>query len=103
MTALAGFWSFDHPKDPARACERMLAAQQVYAPAAPICRSDGSLCLGRRLRTLLSEDRCDRAQGDDDNVLVLVTYKGRESALGGYGGKSLRAAECSDARHWIRC
>jgi asparagine synthase (glutamine-hydrolysing) len=61
MTALSGFWSIRNPIDPARACERMLAAQAVYAPAAPVCARAGDIALGRRLFALLPEDRYDRA------------------------------------------
>jgi len=59
MTALAGFWAVRSAIDPLRACERMLAAQSVYAPAPPVCARSGDLALGRRLFQLLPEDRYD--------------------------------------------
>ncbi len=59
MTALAGFWSFGGA-DAGRLAGRMLQAQQIYAPDAPVVRKDGALAMGRRLWTLLPEDRHDR-------------------------------------------
>lgn len=59
VTALAGYWSFAARTDPRRCCERMLAAQAVYAPDAPALHSDGQAALGRRLYRLLPEDRFD--------------------------------------------
>lgn len=61
MTALAGFWARRSATDPARACERMLAAQAVYAPGRPACALAGEVAMGRRLFPLLPEDRHDRA------------------------------------------
>jgi asparagine synthase (glutamine-hydrolysing) len=62
VTALSGFWARRSAVDPVRACERMLAAQAVYAPAArPVCSSAGDVAVGRRLFPLLPEDRHDRA------------------------------------------
>ncbi|HEX4736593.1 MAG TPA: asparagine synthase-related protein [Allosphingosinicella sp.] len=61
MTALAGFWATDGAADPAVACERMLKAQEIYAPAdKPVVRSGGEAAIGRRLFRLLPEDKFDR-------------------------------------------
>lgn len=63
MTSLAGYWSFSGRSDAGRTCERMLQAQQVYAPEpkAGATWGDGDIALGRRLFRLLPEDRFDRA------------------------------------------
>jgi asparagine synthase (glutamine-hydrolysing) len=76
MTALAGFWALRAAADPAAACERMLKAQQIYAPADnPVVRSDGEVAIGRRLFRLLPEDRFDRGP------------------VSGHGGSSLLVAD----------
>lgn len=76
MTALAGFWATNGAADPAAACERMLKAQQIYAPAdAPVVRRDGDAAIGRRLFRLLPEDRFDRGPAS------------------GHGGESLLVAD----------
>ena len=59
MTALAGHWSFG-AGDPLAECERMLRAQQIYAPDAGVSRAAGAAVLGRRLFRLTPEDRFDR-------------------------------------------
>ena len=59
MTALAGYWSFG-AGHPVAECERMLRAQQVYAPDPPVCQGDHEIALGRRLFRLLPEDAFDR-------------------------------------------
>lgn len=60
MTALAGFWSFGASVDPRGAVDRMLRAQSIYAPAPPVAVAAGDVALGRRLFSLLPEDRFDR-------------------------------------------
>jgi asparagine synthase (glutamine-hydrolysing) len=60
VTALAGLWNLGGRVDPAGSLARMLQAQRVYAPDAPASWSDGRIALGRRLWTLLPEDRFDR-------------------------------------------
>jgi asparagine synthase (glutamine-hydrolysing) len=60
VTALAGFWAADRAADPHGRCERMLKAQQIYAPDAPICASAEGIAMGRRLFRLLPEDMFDR-------------------------------------------
>jgi asparagine synthase (glutamine-hydrolysing) len=73
VTALAGFWATGGASDPAAACERMLKAQQVYAPDVPVSRSSGDIAVGRRLFRLLPEDRFDRgpvASADGRSLLV---------------------------------
>ena len=59
MTALAGHWSFG-AGDPLAECERMLRAQQIYAPDAGVTRAAGPAALGRRLFRLTPEDMFDR-------------------------------------------
>lgn len=59
MTALAGYWSFG-AGDPLGECERMLRAQQIYAPDAGVSRAVGPAALGRRLFRLTPEDLFDR-------------------------------------------
>lgn len=57
MTAIAGYWSFDHRPDSAARCERMLKSQQIYGPQAPAIACDGSIALGQRLFGITAEDR----------------------------------------------
>ena len=59
MTALAGIWSFAG-HDRGHDCERMLAAQKIYAPDRPVSWAAPGLAMGRRLFRLLPEDRFDR-------------------------------------------
>ena len=59
MTALAGHWSFG-AADPLAECERMLRAQQIYAPETGVSRAAGPAALGRRLFRLTPEDTFDR-------------------------------------------
>jgi asparagine synthase (glutamine-hydrolysing) len=72
VTVIAGYWAFDNPIDPTRACQRMLASQQVYAPGAPVCRTDGPLSLGRRLHAMLPEDRFERGPASTPSGTLLV-------------------------------
>jgi asparagine synthase (glutamine-hydrolysing) len=60
VTAIAGLWSFGGRPGADRGVDRMLRAQQVYGPEQPAAWSDGELALGRRLFSLLPEDRFDR-------------------------------------------
>lgn len=57
MTAIAGYWSFDHRPDAAARCERMLKSQQIYGPQPPAVASDGAIALGQRLFAISPEDR----------------------------------------------
>jgi asparagine synthase (glutamine-hydrolysing) len=57
MTAIAGYWSFDHRPDAAAQCERMLKSQQIYGPQPPAVASDGAIAIGQRLFGILPEDR----------------------------------------------
>ncbi|WP_166038196.1 asparagine synthetase B [Sphingosinicella sp. YJ22] len=63
MTALAGYWSLSGRPDAGRTCERMLQAQQVYAPDPKSAATwgDREIALGRRLFRQLPEERFDRA------------------------------------------
>lgn len=74
MTALAGFWALDSGVDSLSACQRMLKAQAVYAPAAPVAVRAGDAALGRRLYQLLPEDVRDRgpARRDDGRWTVVA-------------------------------
>src|SRR3954467_5760750 len=60
MTALAGYWALGNADEPRGRCERMLRAQQPYAPAAPAFWNVGEIALGRRLFATVPEDRYDR-------------------------------------------
>lgn len=71
MTALAGHWSFG-AGDPLAECERMLRAQQIYAPDAGVGRAAGAAALGRRLFRLTPEDSFDRAPEVSGNRLLVA-------------------------------
>lgn len=75
MTALAGYWSFDHRPDAAARCERMLKSQQIYGPQPPAVASDGPIALGQRLFGILPEDR------------------GKQRVAAGSGGATLLVAD----------
>lgn len=61
MTALAGYWAFGGSADePSGRCDRILRAQQIYAPDTPVAWNGGDIALGRRLFRTLPEDRYDR-------------------------------------------
>jgi len=73
VTAIAGHWSFGAGPEPDRSLDRMLKALQVYGPEAPASWSGGEIALGRRLFSLLPEDRFDRGPvlwGGGPNALV---------------------------------
>lgn len=75
MTALAGFFATGGGGNPSAACERMLKALQIYAPAdAPVVRGSGEAAIGRRLFRLLPEDRFDRGpvSGHDGASLLVA-------------------------------
>lgn len=59
MTALAGYWVFGRGEAPIHACGRMLEAQRAYGVAAPACRGEGAMALGKRLYPTLPEDSYD--------------------------------------------
>jgi asparagine synthase (glutamine-hydrolysing) len=76
VTALAGFRAAGTAAGPLAACERMLKAQQIYAPDdAPVCRAADGIAVGRRLFRLLPEDVFDRGP------------------VAGHGGRSLLVAD----------
>ncbi len=90
MTALAGYWSFAEGADVARSCAKMLQAQQVYAPGPQAAKqwNDGYTALGRRLFSLLPEDRYDHGPvvGDRGRVLVAdARLDNREELLSAVG------------------
>lgn len=92
MSALAGIWSFAG-HDRSQDCDRMLAAQQIYAPDRPARWAGPGLAMGRRLFRLLPEDRYDRGpivSADSGRALVAdVRIDNREeivAALGQSGG-----------------
>ncbi len=83
----------------------MLASQQVYASAPPVCRSDGSLCLGRRLHALLPEDRFDRAPatGPAGSLLVAdVRLDNRSELATALKLESRQAATLADTALLVR-
>lgn len=77
MTAVSGYWATRTVVDPVRACERMLAAQAVYAPAPPISVCADDFALGRRLFSVLPEDRYDRGpqQGGEGRWTVVADLR----------------------------
>jgi asparagine synthase (glutamine-hydrolysing) len=105
MTALAGFWSFGDADGAAAGCERMLAAQRVYAPDPSVCRTDGPVAFGRRLFSLLPEDRFDRGPVTESGRMLVadVRLDNRDElcrALGLGGGES---GSLSDAAIVMHC
>jgi asparagine synthase (glutamine-hydrolysing) len=106
VTALAGFWSTGGGSDPPRACERMLKAQAVYAPAAPVTASLGDVALGRRLFALLPEDRFDRGPvtggGGRWTLLADVRLADRDGLADSLGIARGEAARLSDAAFLMR-
>lgn len=99
MTVLAGFWSFDPARDPRGSCERMLTAQQVYAPEAARCGVEGEVALGRRLFKLLPEEAFDRGPvvGADGTLLVAdVRIDNRDEMCAALGIDGPEARRCAD-------
>lgn len=98
MTAIAGHWRFGGRAD-AQACARILSAQAVYAPDAPVTGEIGSVAMGRRLWKLLPEDRFDRGPVlSEAGLLVADLRLDNRPELGealGIGGAD--AASLSDA------
>ena len=73
MTALAGYWGFGGMVDSAARCARMLQAQRVYGQDQPAMWSEGPMAVGRRLASLVPEDRFDRGPvigAEGSSVLV---------------------------------
>lgn len=100
MTALAGFWSKDGSTEPGVACERMLRAQQIYAPDAAISRSAGPAAVGRRLFRLLPEDIHDRGPVISASGAILVAdvrLDNRDELLGALGITGPEARSLADA------
>ena len=103
MTALAGIWSFSGRPDAGRTCERMLQAQQVYAPdpQSAAAWSDHGIALGRRLFRVLPEDRFDRApmvSAEGRRVLVAdVRLDNRDELADALGIASAEARTMADA------
>jgi asparagine synthase (glutamine-hydrolysing) len=100
MTALAGYWAFGRADQPLDRCERMLRAQQIYAPDPPATWNGGSIALGRRLFQTLPEDRFDRGPvtgGDGRWTLVGdVRLDNRDDLRITLGMEPARAALLSD-------
>ena len=101
MSALAGLWRLDGRPDAARACVRMLAAQQVYGPHASDHWDDGSLALGRALFRLLPEDVHDRqplvSAGGDLVLVADVRLDNREDLAAALGLSPSDMARLCDA------
>lgn len=101
MTALAGYWSFRGADEPRDRCDRMLRAQQVYAPAPPAAWSGGDIALGRRLFATLPEDRYDRGPvtggGGRWTLVADVRLDNRAELCATLGIEPGRAATLSDA------
>ncbi|HEY0414268.1 MAG TPA: asparagine synthase-related protein [Allosphingosinicella sp.] len=107
MTALAGFWAFGDAAEPLAACGRMLKAQQVYAPEAPVARRDDEVALGRRLHRTLPEDRFDRGPvsgGDGRWTLVADVRLDNRDELGeALGLGAAEAASMADSTLVMKC
>ncbi|MGZ8997517.1 MAG: hypothetical protein ACXW2T_01540, partial [Allosphingosinicella sp.] len=105
MTALAGYWSFGDAADVATSCERMLAAQRVYAPDPQICRTDGAISIGRRLFSLLPEDRFDRGPVASGSRLLVadVRLDNRDELCRALGLSAGDAASMSDSAMVMQC
>ena len=103
MTALAGYWSFSGRPDVGRTCERMLQAQQVYAPdpKSAATWSDRDVAIGRRLFRQLPEDRFDRApivSAEGRRVLVAdVRLDNRDELAAALGIPAAEAKTMADS------
>ncbi|HYD37364.1 MAG TPA: asparagine synthase-related protein [Allosphingosinicella sp.] len=101
MTALAGYWAFGGVDEPSGRCDRMLRAQQIYAPGPPATWSGGDIALGRRLFPTLAEDRFDRGPvtggGGRWTLIADVRLDNRAELCTALGLDPDRAATLSDA------
>ena len=101
MTALAGYWAFGAADEPRGRCERMLRAQQIYAPEPPALWSGGDLALGRRLFSTLPEDRHDRGPvtggGGRWTLVADIRLDNRTELCSALGIEPARAAALSDS------
>ena len=98
MTALAGFWSFASQVDPARSCERMLQAQQIYGRETSPAWRGGDLAIGKRLHPTLAEDAFDRGVvhggGGRWTMAADVRLGDREGLVAGLG-------MCAEEQHML--
>lgn len=101
MTALAGYWAFGGGDEPSGRCDRMLRAQQIYAPDPPAAWSGGDIALGRRLFSTLPEDRFDRGPvtggGGRWTLVADVRLDNRAELCAALGIDPARAAILADA------
>ncbi len=101
MTALAGYWAFGGADEPRGRCDRMLKAQQIYAPDAPRSWSDGQIALGRRLFATLPEDRNDHGPvtggGGRWTLVADVRLDNRAELCAALGIDAARAATLADS------
>jgi asparagine synthase (glutamine-hydrolysing) len=101
MTALAGYWAFGGADEPRGRCDRMLKAQQIYAPDRPAAWSGGEIALGRRLFATLAEDRHDRGPvtggGGRWTLVADVRLDNRPELCATLGIEPGRAAILADA------
>jgi asparagine synthase (glutamine-hydrolysing) len=101
MTALAGYWAFGGAGEPSVRCERMLKAQQIYAPDPPASWSDLDIALGRRLFRTLPEDRYDRGPatggGGRWTLVADLRLDNRAELCSELGIEPARAAVLSDS------
>jgi asparagine synthase (glutamine-hydrolysing) len=101
MTALSAIIAHDGAIEPARACGRMLAAQQAYAPTEALSWTDLGFALGRRLHSLLPEDRFDKGpvlSRDRRSVLIAdIRLDDRDGLREVLGLASQDVAQLSDA------
>jgi asparagine synthase (glutamine-hydrolysing) len=101
MTALAGYWAFGNADEPSGRCDRMLRAQQVYAPDPPASWNGGDIALGRRLFRTLPEDRYDRGPvtggGGRWTLVADIRLDNRAELCAELGLEPARAALLSDS------
>ena len=101
MTALAGYWAFGDAGEPRGRCDRMLRAQQIYAPAPPAAWDGGDIALGRRLFATLPEDRYDRGPvtggGGRWTLVADLRLDNRAELCAALGLEPGRAATLSDS------
>ncbi|HEY5720968.1 MAG TPA: asparagine synthase-related protein [Allosphingosinicella sp.] len=103
MTALAGHWSFG-AGDPIAECERMLRAQQIYAPDPGVSRAAGSAALGRRLFRLTPEDGFDRGPEVSGSRILVADARldNRPELAAALGISPADSASLSDAALLMR-
>ena len=104
MTAIAGIWTYDTGGDCKQRCERMLQAQQVYAPERPQVWDGECVAVGRRLFRSLPEDRFDRAPivGGAGVLVADIRLDNRDELGAALSISTAELRECSDSELLMR-